>query len=165
MSKSKKMKKAKTLLDVYNNFKVTPLETGEDFKKLYVERPIKSKIIEKLKIRIENSESKKYEKYLFIGHRGCGKSTELNRLPLMLDSSKFSIIQYSVKDVIDINDINVNDFLLAMALKIYVHGENNGVRFPKGFKEEFMELPIRDECKAKVLRENAIKVFNLDLKP
>ena len=33
----------------------------------------------------------------------------------------------------------------------------------KRFKEEFMELPIRDESKRKVLRENAIKVFKLDL--
>ncbi len=32
-------------------------------------------------------------------------------------------------------------------------------------KQEFMELPIRDESKKKVLRDNAIKVFNLDLTP
>ena len=32
-------------------------------------------------------------------------------------------------------------------------------------KEEFMELPMRDECKRKILRENAIKVFNLELEP
>ena len=35
----------------------------------------------------------------------------------------------------------------------------------KRCKEEFMELPIRDECKKKVLRDNAIKVFDLDLEP
>lgn len=35
----------------------------------------------------------------------------------------------------------------------------------KRCKEEFMELPIRDECKKKVLRDNAIKVFNLDIRP
>ncbi|ODS40137.1 MAG: hypothetical protein A7315_09485 [Candidatus Altiarchaeales archaeon WOR_SM1_79] len=134
------MPRAKNLLGVYNNFKVTPLVTRKDFDQFYVERPIKSKIIEELKIRIENSESKKYEKYLFMGHRGCGKSTEINRLPLMLDNSKFSIIQYSVKDVIDINDIDVNDFLLSMALKIYDHGKTNGVRFPKGFNDEFMDF-------------------------
>jgi predicted TIM-barrel fold metal-dependent hydrolase len=33
----------------------------------------------------------------------------------------------------------------------------------KRFKSEFMELPIRDECKKMVLRDNAIKVFDLDL--
>jgi uncharacterized protein len=31
------------------------------------------------------------------------------------------------------------------------------------YKKEFMELPIREECKKKVLRDNAIKVFKLDL--
>jgi len=29
--------------------------------------------------------------------------------------------------------------------------------------EEFLELPIRDECKKKILRDNAIEVFNLNL--
>ena len=33
------------------------------------------------------------------------------------------------------------------------------------FKEEFLELPIRDECKGKILRDNAIKVFKLDIEP
>lgn len=28
-------------------------------------------------------------------------------------------------------------------------------------KKEFLELPIKDETKRKVLRENALKVFNL----
>ncbi|MFC1860931.1 amidohydrolase family protein [Chloroflexota bacterium] len=32
----------------------------------------------------------------------------------------------------------------------------------KRCKEEFLELPIRDESRKKVLRDNAIKVFNLD---
>ena len=33
----------------------------------------------------------------------------------------------------------------------------------KRCKEEFMELPIRDECKKKILRDNAIQVFKLPL--
>jgi len=140
MSKSKKMKKAKNLLEVYNNFKVTPLVTREDFSQIYVGRPVKSKIIDDLKDRIENLEIGKYEKYLFMGHRGCGKSTELNRLPLILDDSRFSIVQYSASSVLDINDIDVNDFLLSLALKIYEHGKNNGIRFPKGFNDEFMDF-------------------------
>ncbi|PKP52856.1 MAG: hypothetical protein CVT90_02485 [Candidatus Altiarchaeales archaeon HGW-Altiarchaeales-3] len=76
------MKKAKNLIEDYNNFKVTPLSTEEDFKEFYVERPIRSGIIKELKIKIEKLERGKYEKYLFMGHRGSGKSTELNRLPL-----------------------------------------------------------------------------------
>ncbi|PKP54430.1 MAG: hypothetical protein CVT90_01320, partial [Candidatus Altiarchaeales archaeon HGW-Altiarchaeales-3] len=134
------MPAAKNLLEVYNNFKVTPLKTDEDFSQLYVKRPVKSKIIEKLKRRIENSERGKYEKYLFMGHRGCGKSTELNRIHSMLNESKFSIIQYSVNEILDVNDIDISDFLLSIALKIYEHGENNGVRFPKDFDEEFMDF-------------------------
>jgi len=35
----------------------------------------------------------------------------------------------------------------------------------KRCKEEFIELPIRDQYKKKVLRDNAINVFNFDLAP
>jgi predicted TIM-barrel fold metal-dependent hydrolase len=35
----------------------------------------------------------------------------------------------------------------------------------KRYKEEFLQLPIRDQCKKKILRDNAIKVFNLQLEP
>jgi predicted TIM-barrel fold metal-dependent hydrolase len=33
------------------------------------------------------------------------------------------------------------------------------------FKKEFMELPMKDECRKMVLRDNALKVFKLDIKP
>ena len=36
----------------------------------------------------------------------------------------------------------------------------NGLGF-KMCKEQFLELPIRDEAKSKILRENALKLFNL----
>jgi len=40
----------------------------------------------------------------------------------------------------------------------------NGMGYAR-CKGEFMELPIRDENKKKILRDNAIEVFKLNVKP
>ncbi|MBE9593402.1 MAG: hypothetical protein IMF19_07960, partial [Proteobacteria bacterium] len=82
------MPKATNLIEAYNNFVVEPLKTEEEFRDFYVERPKNAPSpIEELKDRIENAESAK--KYLFLGFRGCGKSTELNMLSRLIDRNKF----------------------------------------------------------------------------
>ena len=98
------MPKATNLIEAYNNFVVEPLKTEEEFKDFYVKRPkIAPSPVEELKDRIENAESTK--KYLFLGFRGCGKSTELNRLLRLLDRDRFLIAMYSIR-----NELNVSDF-------------------------------------------------------
>lgn len=111
------MPRAENLVEVYNNFVVEPLRTDEEFRDFYVERPKGSFTVEEIKDRIENSKRK--EKYLFLGFRGSGKSTELNRLMRMIDKSRFIVICYSVKDELDVNDFDFRDFFVSMALKIY----------------------------------------------
>ncbi len=74
------MPKAQNLSEVYNNFVVEPLEEENEFTDFYVDRQTP---IEEIRERIEIS--KNNEKYLFLGFKGCGKSTELNRLSSELD--------------------------------------------------------------------------------
>jgi len=84
------MLKAENLNEAYNNLVVEPLETEEEFRDFYVERPAKAPSpIEELKDRIEILDRK--EKYLFLGFRGSGKSTELNRLLDMIDPGRFLV--------------------------------------------------------------------------
>jgi len=60
-------------------------------------------------------------KYFFSGHRGCGKSTELNRLEADDEISKrFFIVKYSVKDVCDVNNLNYVDVLFSMGAQLYI---------------------------------------------
>jgi len=60
-------------------------------------------------------------KYFFSGHRGCGKSTELNRLAADENiKNKFFIVKYSVKDVCDVNNLNYVDVLFSMGAQLYI---------------------------------------------
>ena len=60
-------------------------------------------------------------KYFFSGHRGCGKSTELNRLAADdVINKRFFIVKYSVKDVCDVNNLNYVDVLFSMGAQLYI---------------------------------------------
>nr|QNO55821.1 hypothetical protein LEBEIBBM_00036 [Methanosarcinales archaeon ANME-1 ERB7] len=131
------MPKATNLVDAYNNFVVEPLKTEEEFKDFYVERPKNAPSpIEELKDRIENADSAK--KYLFLGFRGCGKSTELNRLFQLLDMDKFLLVSYSIREL-DVSDFDFRDFFGSMALKIYDIAEKE-IKLETDIKDDFLDF-------------------------
>ncbi|MEA1894136.1 MAG: hypothetical protein U9N36_02835 [Euryarchaeota archaeon] len=66
-------------------------------------------------------------KYFFFGHRGCGKSTELNRLAADEDiGQKFFVVKYSVRDVYDVNNLNYVDVLFSIGAQLYLQYEDSG---------------------------------------
>ena len=104
------MPKATNLIEAYNNFIVEPLKTEEELGNFYIERPENAPSpIEELKDRIENADTKSAKKYLFLGFRGCGKSTELNRLSRALDKNRFLIVSYSIRDELDVSNFDFRD--------------------------------------------------------
>ncbi len=134
------MPKATNLIEAYNNFVVEPLKTEEEFRDFYVERPKGAPSpIEELKDRIENAENAK--KYLFLGFRGCGKSTELNRLSRALDENRFLIVSYSIREL-DVSDFDFRDFFASMALKIYDTAEKE-IELERDIKDDFREFMMR----------------------
>ena len=131
------MPKATNLIEAYNNFVVEPLKTEEEFRDFYVERPKNAPSpIEELKDRIENADSAK--KYLFLGFRGCGKSTELNRLFQLLDKDRFLIVRYSIREL-DVSDFDFRDFFGSMALKIYDIAEKE-IKLENDIKDDFLDF-------------------------
>ena len=134
------MPKATNLIEAYNNFVVEPLKTEEEFRVFYVERPKGAPSpIEELKDRIENAENAK--KCLFLGFRGCGKSTELNRLSRALDENRFLIVSYSIREL-DVSDFDFRDFFASMALKIYDTAEKE-IELERDIKDDFREFMMR----------------------
>jgi energy-coupling factor transporter ATP-binding protein EcfA2 len=132
------MPKATNLIEAYNNFVVEPLKTVEEFRDFYVERPKNAPSpIKELKDRIENAESAK--KYLFLGFRGCGKSTELTRLSRALDENRFLIVDYSIREL-DVSDFDFRDFFASMALKIYDLAEKEKIELKPDIKKDFIDF-------------------------
>jgi len=108
--------KATTLADVYRAFDPQKPLKGNELKEFYIKRetPIKKMMNELL-----NSTDKPLT-ILFAGTRGNGKTTELNRL---IENERISenmeVISFSVKDELDVMNIEHTDILLIIGKRIY----------------------------------------------
>lgn len=133
------MPRAENLKDAYNNLYVEPLKIVQEFNEFYVERPESaSSPMEELKDRIEISNRK--EKYLFLGFRGSGKSTELNRLEAFLDDNRFLIINYSIREDLNMSDFDFREFFVSMALKIYDAAIIEGIPIHPDIEKDFQDF-------------------------
>ena len=104
--------KARDLSDVYDIFDPQEPLSGDKLREYYVERasPVKSLA------NIFSSE--KPLKFLFVGSRGNGKSTELNRLSELVSDTLF-VVSFSIKDILNLFDVDYADILLVIATEIY----------------------------------------------
>src|SRR5690349_10780395 len=76
-------------------------------------------------------------KFFFSGHKGCGKSTEL--LHLMSNpkiQKKYWPINFSIREVTDIHDIDFRDVLLAIASRLFLEYKNKGSDLPDQLLKE-----------------------------
>ena len=99
--------------EAYNNFDNRPL-SGETLKRFYVDDFTKD-AVDSIKTTIELSE--KYRKMLVIGHRGCGKSTILNKVAEELDN-EFYVVSFSVGETLNMNDVETIDILISIYLQL-----------------------------------------------
>lgn len=82
-------------------------------------------------------ENRQLPKYFFSGHRGCGKSTELNRLHVDEGiNEKYFIVKYSVKDVCDVNNLNYVDVLFSIGAQLYIQYIDAGKKLRPGLIKE-----------------------------
>ena len=65
---------------------------------------------------------------LFGGHRGCGKSTELRRLGAALHrADRYYVVLVDVLQLLDVNDVEYSDVLLAQAEALTAQLERDGI--------------------------------------
>ena len=87
-------------------------------------------------IRALLREHRQPPKYFFSGHRGCGKSTELNRLTADEEiKQKFFVVKYSVKDVCDVNNLDYVDVLFSIGAQLYLQYTDAGKELRPELKE------------------------------
>ena len=133
------MPRAKNLREAYNNFYVEPLKKDQEFTEFYVERPGISPMTD-LKERIEIADPDHKEKYLFLGFRGSGKSTELYRLEAALDENRFIVVNYSIRNDLNLSDFDFRDFFVSMALKVYDVSLAKGIALHSDIENDFQDF-------------------------
>ncbi len=116
------VKGAESLEEIYDIFDpMKPLE-GEYLNKFYVS-PYKANkqyktLFEQLKGLMLKSIGQ--NKFLFGCFKGCGKSTELNRLCEDKEiKDKFLVVKFSIRDKLNIADFDYKDLLIVCAAEIY----------------------------------------------
>jgi hypothetical protein len=98
------------LIQAIENFRPEhSLQTREDFARFYVSRPIVHIAELGEQIRVAAPEAK----FLVYGHRGCGKTSELNWLAMELEDSHFTVV-LSLENENDLSDLHYTELLTAL---------------------------------------------------
>jgi len=103
----------KAFVKAYNNFDYRPLK-GKSMRKFYVDdftKDTTDSIVKTVQI------SERFRKILIIGHRGCGKSTILNKVAEDLQH-KYHIVSFSVTEELNIMDVEAIDILMVIYLQL-----------------------------------------------
>ncbi len=109
-------------VEAYNLFEYRPL-AGDDLDKYYVDdftKDITHSIINTVK------RTERFGKILVIGHRGCGKSTILNKVADDLQD-KYHVVSFSVAEELNMNDIEIIDILMTIYIKLIDSIEKKGI--------------------------------------
>ena len=121
--------KAQTLKEAMRNLDPVHSLQVDELDKYFVERE-QTPVFE-MAIALEDANQ---QKFLFTGHRGNGKSTELAKLEKHLASS-FFVVRYALRNVLDLYDISYVDVLLSIAIQIVEKVQKENVRLDKTTKD------------------------------
>jgi hypothetical protein len=113
------------------------------------------KIIEELKDNIAYFSPDEPTCVLFTGHIGCGKSTELLRLKAELEVAGFHVVYFESSQDLEMADVDIGDFLLAMATPAF------GIA--RRVSQSLDKINIAEPTILKELLQGALKMLNADV--
>jgi energy-coupling factor transporter ATP-binding protein EcfA2 len=126
-------KQAQNLREAFNAFDPTHPLQGAYYDAFYVERPVGiHRLIEDVR-----ADERASTKWLFTGHRGSGKSTELIRLAEALQDRYFTVY-FTVEDVLDMADVDYKDVILALGGQLYEKSKTQGILLPLAMLEDLI---------------------------
>jgi len=128
------MKPATNLVEAIHRFTPEPIEfgVGSTNEALYVHRP--DDPLRKLRVNLLSSPGGTV-KTLLAGHRGTGKSTELNRLAAEPEiQARFAVVRFSVRKSLEITDLDHVDLLFTMVARTFDALSSDGVML--GLREQ-----------------------------
>ena len=110
--------RAKTLKEAYQACDVQPL-TGENMARYYVDLSAvgNTEAIEGVSTDLDIHEPGEFDTIFFTGHRGCGKSTELKRIPSQCENA-YRVIYREFDSEGDVNEAEYTDIYLLFIKKV-----------------------------------------------
>ena len=123
------MNPATTLAEIRRNCSPKPLE-GNDLRDFFVETSEARDNQSNLRIRLTElfTETDSIRRVLVYGHRGSGKSTELNRFRQDLGTKNWFTVHFSSKELLPDFGIHPEDILLAIAVAIFEAAEKEKLK-------------------------------------
>jgi energy-coupling factor transporter ATP-binding protein EcfA2 len=141
--------RAKSLKEAFQICDINPL-TGEGLKNYYVDWAAvrKTEAIEGVNTILDFQEAGQFCTILFTGHRGCGKSTELQRIQSQWQQD-YRVIYLEANEETDINDAEYTDLYLIVIKQVEFEMRRLGLKFDarllKGFEDWFKEVTNETE--------------------
>ena len=129
--------RAKTLRDAFRRCDVDPL-LGAGLERYYVDlSPVrKTEAIEGVNTVLDFQEAGDFRTILFTGHRGCGKSTELQRIRRQWETD-YKVIYLEANEETDINNAEYTDFYLIVIKQVEFALREMGLSFDAGLLKSF----------------------------
>ena len=127
VSKGQRAARAKTLDDIRRLCTPAPLE-GDELNDFFVETDAARDPHQKTRERLKQSlDCKEDARLLFYGHRGCGKSTELNKF-LLEQGDRFLPVKFSVQSEMTASNVRAEDLMLVITERVLDVANANGLK-------------------------------------
>lgn len=126
-----RMKKATTIKNLINVFDIRPIENEFNMEEFYVDTSEArgEDSAEKLMLILEQSD-RRNKKFLFGGHNGCGKSTELYKVSENL-KDRYLVVKYSIGQYMDFLSASYVDIVFSILRSIVVASQENDISINK----------------------------------
>jgi hypothetical protein len=145
------LKKADKIEEVYSVFQSKPLKISDlkDFYKNTTEARGKNPRRRFARILKTNQDSNQH--ILFVGYRGCGKSTELNHLQKDLQE-EFLVLNYSIQEELDPIHVNYIELFIVTMERLFSVVKEKNLKVSKAYL-----TGITDWIKSKEIEEIRVK--------
>ena len=146
------------LTNAYNNFDSRPL-SGETLKRFYIDDFTKDAVNS---IRTTIKISERFRKMLVIGHRGCGKSTIINKVAEELKND-FHLVSFSAADTLNMNDVETIDILISIYLQILNSMNDSKINVPFSRFNDIMKS-VKSKLKLTEAGVNLLNILTFKIK-
>jgi hypothetical protein len=146
--RSLEIKKAESLNDMLNAFMNEPLD-GEALSEFYYDNTMAIRTGDEWDLPLDDlfkecTIPKDSNAHLLLGHRGCGKSTELNRLVQEFERTGQPVWVVNSMEELELTEVNHWDIMLLITMGLCGIAEKHGIKLPKKTLDDVFILLNKD---------------------